>query len=270
MHITPPPPTKSSKYAFSLVELSIVLVILGLLTGGILAGQSLIRASELRAVSTEYDRYKTALLSFRDKYLALPGDMPNATQFWGAAHATLATCVVTVGTGTQTCNGNGDGRINIGAAPVANNSYEDFRSWQQLANAGLVEGSYTGVQASAAIFHSVIGSNVPGSKISNAGWFLHYIGSQVSGGGFFPGNYETGLYFGTSTAASFPYGPVFKPEEAWNIDTKLDDGKPAQGAVRMFETIVAANCVTSDNPSTADYIFTQTARTCPMIFMSGQ
>lgn len=59
--------------AFSLVELSIVLVILGLLTGGILAGQSLIRAAELRAVSTEYSRYITATQSFRDKYFAVPG-----------------------------------------------------------------------------------------------------------------------------------------------------------------------------------------------------
>lgn len=60
----------SRKRGFSLVELSIVLVILGLLTGGILAGQSLIRAAELRAVSTEYSRYATAVQSFRDKYFA--------------------------------------------------------------------------------------------------------------------------------------------------------------------------------------------------------
>lgn len=239
-----------------------------------MAGQSLIRASELRSVTTEYDRYKTALFSFREKYMALPGDMPNATQFWGAAHATLATCIVTVGTGTQTCNGNGDGKINFGAAtlgsaPVANNDYEDFRSWQQLANAGLIEGTFTGVQASATIYHSVIGSNIPASKLSNAGWFLHYIGEQTPGGGFFLGNYGTGLYYGASSANSFPHDPAFKPEEAWNIDTKLDDGKPAQGAVRMFETGVAANCVTSDNPAIADYIFTQSNITCPMVFMTG-
>ncbi len=54
------------KNGFSLVELSIVLVILGLPTGGILAGQSLIRAAELRSVSTEYNRFVTATQSFRD------------------------------------------------------------------------------------------------------------------------------------------------------------------------------------------------------------
>ena len=67
--------------AFSLVELSIVLVILGLLVGGVLSGQSLIRAAELRSVTTEYSRYTTAISSFRDKYFALPGDMSNATSF---------------------------------------------------------------------------------------------------------------------------------------------------------------------------------------------
>ena len=88
--------------AFSLVELSIVLVILGLLTGGILAGQSLIRAAELRAVTTEYQRYVAAVQTFRDKYMALPGDMPNAIAFWGAAHATPATCQTTSSTTSAT------------------------------------------------------------------------------------------------------------------------------------------------------------------------
>ena len=58
------------RQGFSLVELSIVLVILGLLVGGVLSGQSLIRASELRKYTTSADKYKTAILSFRDKYFA--------------------------------------------------------------------------------------------------------------------------------------------------------------------------------------------------------
>ncbi|MBY6117485.1 prepilin-type N-terminal cleavage/methylation domain-containing protein [Mameliella alba] len=69
---------------FSLVELSIVLVILGLLIGGVLTGQNLIRAAELRSVMTEFKTYQTAVMTFRDKYFALPRDMTNATDFfWG-------------------------------------------------------------------------------------------------------------------------------------------------------------------------------------------
>ena len=103
------------RHGFSLVELSIVLVILGLLTGGILAGQSLVRASELRAVSSEYQRYATAMHAFRDKYFAIPGDMTNATKFWGDDATACADGAVADGT-PGTCNGNGNGILTAGAA----------------------------------------------------------------------------------------------------------------------------------------------------------
>lgn len=257
------------KHGFSLVELSIVLVILGLLTGGILAGQSLIRASELRSITTEYQRYATATGAFRDKYFALPGDMPNATSFWGATHGTLATCVVTASTGTSTCNGNGDGRISAGAIPVADNFYEVFSYWKQLANAGLIEGQYTGVQASATAHHSVLGSNVPASKISNAGWLINHAGTLTGTAPWYDGNYGNLLYVGASVANSFPHGGMLKPEEAWNIDTKMDDGRPGLGSVRVFTSSLSPNCTTTDVGSTAEYALTQTSKTCPLLLMLG-
>lgn len=64
--------------AFSLVELSIVLVILGLLTGGILTGQSLIESATMRRQLADIATLQSATLSFRDKYMAIPGDMPIA------------------------------------------------------------------------------------------------------------------------------------------------------------------------------------------------
>ncbi len=257
------------KHAFSLVELSIVLVILGLLTGGILAGQSLIRAAEMRSVTTEYQRYQTAMNSFRDKYLALPGDMPNATRFWTATHGTLATCVVTPSSTSATCDGNGDGRINQGASPVANYYYEVFGAWKHLANAGLIEGSYTGIQESAAIFHSVVGKNVPASKISNAGWLINFAGTQTSTAPWYDGDYGNLFYFGGSVVNSFPYAPTLKPEETWNIDTKIDDGKPAYGKARVFTSGLTPNCTTTDVSATAEYALTQTSKTCGMLIMSG-
>ncbi len=99
---------------FSLIELSIVLVILGLLTGGILTGQNLIRAAELRSVTTEFQTYQTAVMTFRDKYFALPGDMRNATDFWGSAGGggQGAACSSANATTGSTCNGDGNGQIN--------------------------------------------------------------------------------------------------------------------------------------------------------------
>jgi prepilin-type N-terminal cleavage/methylation domain-containing protein len=230
--------TIPAKSAFSLVELSIVLVILGLLTGGILAGQSLIRAAELRSVTTDYNKYMTAVRAFRDKYFALPGDMTNATAFWGTAGGTGSdtTCQTTVGTGTATCNGDGDG----GTLDTISGTvyyYEEYRFWQHLANAGLIEGNFTGVQGAA----NTPGTNVPSSKISNALFFVNNIanyvtsGTTVSGGNvkIFAGDYGksqlTFINVGGSytTAGSWP----LKPEEAWNIDTKLDDGLPSSGSV---------------------------------------
>jgi prepilin-type N-terminal cleavage/methylation domain-containing protein len=130
---------------FSLVELSIVLVILGLLTGGILAGQSLIRASELRAVTTEYQRYATATQTFRDKYFALPGDFRDATRFWQRMTNT-ADCITNSTAAVNaagSCDGDADAFIE--AAAAASQSGEMFHYWRQLALAGLVEGTYSGV-----------------------------------------------------------------------------------------------------------------------------
>src|ERR1700757_2208888 len=98
---------------FTLVELSIVLVIIGLLVGGVLTGQSLIRAAELRSVTEQFQRYQAATMTFRDKYFAIPGDMPNASKYWGDATGTTG-CPGTYtapNTGTAVCDGNGNGTI---------------------------------------------------------------------------------------------------------------------------------------------------------------
>jgi prepilin-type N-terminal cleavage/methylation domain-containing protein len=260
-----------TRRGFSLVELSIVLVILGLLTGGILAGQSLIRASEMRAVINEYMRYKAAGQTFRDKYFALPGDMTNATSFWGTAGGAGndATCYNTVGTGTQTCNGNGDGMITTNDGGVTYG--EEFRFWQHLANAGLVEGSFTGVAGSAGAINSVIGTNVPKSRMGNGGW------SELSTGvvdgtnvTLFPGSYGNTVQVGSQTPSGRTGWPLLKPEEAWNIDTKLDDGKPGTGMI-MGDKPTSGNaplCTTSTDPSVATYNLGDSGIDCRLTFLN--
>ncbi len=255
---------------FSLVELSIVLVILGLLTGGILTGQNLIRNAELRSVVTEFQAYQTAVMTFRDKYFALPGDMPNATDFWGEAHATPATCYATQGTGTQTCNGNGDGKISDHAGPTGND-HEIHRFWQHLANAGLLEGSYTGVAGAGGVEHSVIGNNAPRSKISNAGFSTGNIAyyphpSHPGDTWHFEGVYNNVIWFGTVSADTITYEPAITPEEAWNIDTKIDDGKPAYGSVMHYRIGLLPGCLLNDTPSTAEYNLSNNSVVCSLIF----
>lgn len=227
------------KKAFSLVELSIVLVILGLLTGGILGGQSLIRAAELRSVSTDYARYATAIYSFRDKYFAIPGDMSNATAFWGKD---AASCNGDIGTAMVpgACNGNGDGIVYTNV--VAGAPTEQLQAWKHLALAGLIEGSFTGLEAPGT-GGPTPGVNVPRGRISSTNYTLLYE-NYVPGDAFNTAmNYGNRLDFGG--ASSFHSGtPALRPEEAWNIDTKMDDGRPGQGrlmAVYWDDCSTAAN-----------------------------
>lgn len=251
-------------FGFSLVELSIVLVILGLLVGGILAGQSLIRASEIRSAMTDFNRYKTAALSFRDKYFGLPGDITNAASIWGAADnstGNTAACKTTASTDSKTCNGNGDGRIFATTA-----SEESYRFWQHLANAGMIEGSFTGVLDAAS---TAAPSNSPSGRIGTSLWYPFYVGASSGSVTTFDGSYNNVFQFGGYHA--YPaYNSILKPEEAWNIDTKLDDGQPSTGSVRAKEPsgFAGLNCTTATASSqiTATYYLPQTALRCILLF----
>ncbi|MFZ4541987.1 MAG: type II secretion system protein [Rickettsiales bacterium] len=244
--------------AFSLVELSIVLVILGLLVGGILSGQALIRAAELRSIATDYSRYISASHTFRDKYFSPPGDMANATAFWG----TKANCGAASPGATGTCNGNSDGFVNMAAA--AGQTGESFMAWQHLTNAGLIEGQYTGVAGPGATTDADYGTNAPRSKLSNGGWQLGARTSYITGSGVnFDGFWRTWLLI--SADNNLGGDPLFSPEEAWNIDTKIDDGKPGRGkAITRY-----SNCTNAANGADLDaaYLFAVPTKVCDLRFI---
>lgn len=249
---------------FSLVELSIVLVILGLLTGGILAGQSLIRAAELRSVSADLQRYSAAVYTFRDKYFAMPGDMANATSFWGAQNADPATCRTTSSSGILTCNGSGDGIVSDG-------TWEMFRFWQHLANAGLIEGQYTGVAGPTGIYDHVLGVNAPRSRIASTGWAFSYMGTFAGDAATYALDYGNTFWFGAIPLPNHrPQSGAIMPEEAWNLDTKSDDGLPGQGKVVArtdFAWGNAAGCTTSTTQTdlAGTYALNRTGKVCALM-----
>lgn len=248
--------------AFSLVELSIVLVILGLLTGGILAGQSLIRAAELRSVTTEYHRWITATEIFRGKYLALPGDTRDATRFWNK-HSTNCPTHIGVDDTNGTCNGNGDGRI---IYTVSNP--ETWLFWQHLAKANLIEGSYTGLYGPGGIYDAVPGGNVPSSRLSQSGWFIRTETVAFTGQvNFFDGDYGTRFQFGADGGASNTMqAPNLSPPEAWGIDMKIDDGKPGRGTVVVAYRTACTNS-SSSNDKSADYKLDISEIMCALNFL---
>lgn len=270
------------RYAFSLVELSIVLVILGLLTGGILGGQALIRAAELRSISNDFNRYVTAAHTFRDKYFALPGDMRNATKFWGAQTGSTnegvdAACAAlnssSPATGTPTCNGDGNGQISNDDFGAGNNAswFEVWRAWQHLANAGLVEGTYSGVTAATGQYYiGEAGLNMPRSKARNgAGFAFAYLAYQSTATSWvYPGTQGNLLRFGGGDRVD--QGSLISAEEAWNVDTKMDDGRPGTGKLRPYLSSRRTGCSTADDPNTSTYNFTSTSiNACNLMFMSG-
>ena len=240
---------------FSLVELSIVLVILGLLIGGVIGGQSLIKAAEFRAVTTELERWSTATNTFRQRYNTIPGDMLNATAFWGEAAAGAA-CRTTVGTGTQTCNGDDNGRIDF-----STNSREPYRYWQHLANAGLIEGVYTGAGNGGAI----IGPNVPASKFSAGGWTILWY-NPAGSADHFAFSYGNAFVFGEYHAGGGTWGKIFTPQELWSLDTKMDDGKPGRGKWIAHWHSTCTNSGGDTNNLDAEYLLSETRKECNVIF----
>lgn len=228
--------------AFSLVELSIALVIIGLIVGGIIAGRGMIRSGELKSVAADFNRYQSAILAFKDKYDALPGDMPDATSYWAALDGSTgltAGCYTASSTGTATCNGDGDDTVDYDGSRLYS---EPARAWQHLSNAGLIEGKFTGANGSC-----VLGTTCPKSKIDATGFSFIFIPTSgtFSNELFSAGFSSNHLTFGK--VSNFTRSPALTPSEASAIDTKMDDGKPDNGNMQTNANS-SPNCITGAYP----------------------
>jgi len=110
---------------FTLVEIAIVMVIIGLLLGGVLKGQAIIKNAQIKNLENSANGVATAIYTYQDRYRALPGDDSNAdTRF------SLAATEIGDGTGT------------IDDAFDSTGSTDESRLlWLHLRNAGLVNGA---------------------------------------------------------------------------------------------------------------------------------
>ena len=122
---------------FTLIELSIVLVIIGLIVGGVLVAQDLIKAAETRSQLAQLEKYSTAINSFRNKYGYLPGDIPEpyASRFSFQPR------------GTNPGEGDGNGFIkgytNFCGAMGISTLGEGILFWSDLSSANLIAESFT-------------------------------------------------------------------------------------------------------------------------------
>lgn len=228
---------------FTLIELAIVIMVLGLLMTGAIAGKALLKSAELKATLSEVDAFTIAMESFEQQYGALPGDLTIAESFFGAS---------------ATDNGNGDGQI---AAAT-----EQYTAWDQLLLAKMITGpstgDYTGVTGAGG---STPGQNVPASRFKeNAGFSLAYIAApgnwQSAIGRNFPDNY---VVFATDTStADILAGGVLLPDDAFALDRKADDGQPDFGKILSNGT----TCATNNGPTDATYNLTVKTPVCLLYF----
>lgn len=259
--------TRSS--GFTLVEMSIVLVIIGFVVGGTVLTQTLIRQSQLRTVVSEYDLYGKATQEFIDKYSALPGDMPTAQTQWGsllANQCTGMTAITTITTSnTATCNGDGNGKIDQNGTSV-----EYYAVWQHLSNAGLIDGRFTGAVYSTSVPTSKAGYNIPTTRIGGAGWTMTYFGTVGTTANYYGDSYGHVLMLGAPSGTNYQYGAILTASELYQLDKKLDDGAPGTGKLRTWRTGYLPNCTTNDSSQSAQtFNVTNKDLTCSLVFLMG-
>lgn len=223
---------KRNQKGFTLIELSIVIVIIGLIVAGIFGGQELIRQAQLRTIIAEQTAVKTAVAAFRLEYDQLPGDMPNARAYWAGCGDTDAEC-----------NGDGNKRVSIAAIDSADN--EAYRFWEHLAEANLYPGAYTGEAIGTAFNGGNGGTNIPSSKFpATSITYANVIG---------PGGVETNdhrIIFGADIANAISEGDILTPPQALALDEKIDDSNPSVGSFRSAST--SAVCI-DDNGTAANF-----------------
>ena len=233
---TPAVCNRSNRAAgFTLVELSIALVIIGLLVGSVLVGNDMIQAATIRAQIRQLDQYNTAVNVFRQRYNYLPGDIP-------APAATAIGFTARAGTVGQ---GDGNGMIKGGEAGGLMPAGEAALFWTDLSTVSLIDGKFYGVDCTWNATSGscsgttnggggtyTLGQITPAAKLGRGNYL--YVAGNTDGNNYLyvVGTGTVGDYIntgGTITGGPPAYG--ITPTEALTIDTKMDDGFPVSGKV---------------------------------------
>ncbi|MGH8710590.1 MAG: prepilin-type N-terminal cleavage/methylation domain-containing protein [Burkholderiales bacterium] len=196
---------------FTLIEIAIVLVIIGLLLGGVLKGQELITSARVRNIISQQDGVKAAFFGFQDRFRAIPGDYSQAS--------------TNVATGLT--NGNGNGQIESIATGGAVDEY--IGVWEHLSRSGFINGSYA---------YAVAPPTTASNPTNPYGMFLVLIYDNVYGGT-------------NPTKHNLKTGNQIPADILAEVDRKVDDGRADTGSLRFSTysatgtSPAAANCFTA-------------------------
>jgi prepilin-type N-terminal cleavage/methylation domain-containing protein len=228
--------TFTRRKAFTLIEMSIVLIIVGLIVGGILVGQDLMNAAAVRATIAQVDKFNSAVHTFQNKYGGLPGDI----------NGTLASQFGFQARGQYAGEGDGNGIIEgiANNTPAVNNSLDQGAGetvvfWVDLSTANLIDGTFNTasptVVPSSAISGSTLNSYLPVAKVRGG----NYVYVWSGGYSYYAHSSEgdNANYFGIAAISSIaPNGhvtsiPGLSAQQAYALDKKIDDGLPQSGSV---------------------------------------
>ena len=219
---------KSKQSGFTLVEIAIVLVIVGLLLGGVLKGQELITSGKAKALYADKSAIQTAYNTYNDRFRAIPGDDISAsTRFSGLACGVAGQGASAAIVQTGVCkNGDGNGTLgNLGqtarvtaasaAATVNGGDNEALKFWQHLRAAQLIKTEGTGT-----------GEAFYNPTNATGGW------TAINSGALYPGQQPSTLYF-TQYAVPGNIGGA--------LDAANDDGFTNRGGIRSVANGTANN-----------------------------
>jgi prepilin-type N-terminal cleavage/methylation domain-containing protein len=236
----------SRQRGFTLIEMSIVLVIIGLIIGGILKGQEIVANARNKSTWNFAQAARAAANTYFDRYRAIPGDDPNAAARLDAR--------VAAGNGNSIVGAqNADSATFIAVNAGAGEMLQYFNG---LMAANLINGGSVNSATTATTFGP--GSPLPSAPISGAGMLVGYsIHAGTTGAA---GTARSAHWY---LIAKTPAAPIaaMSPREVANLDTQFDDGLGTAGAVRADEA--NTNCVAS--ASTGLYVIGDSAQCIPMI-----